>query len=50
MIVRIFSDGQYRVPEDAHERLHELDQQAVEAVDAGDEDGVHARPSRSSSS
>ena len=36
MIVRIFSDGQYRVPDDAHERLHELDNRTVAAVDAGD--------------
>ena len=37
MIVRVFSDGQYRVPEDVHERLHELDNKTVSAVDAGDE-------------
>ncbi len=38
MIVRIFSDGQYRIPEDAQPRLHELDVQTVTAIDAGDED------------
>lgn len=38
MIVRIFSDGQYRIPEDAQPRLHELDIQTVNAIDAGDED------------
>ena len=37
MIVRIFSDGQYRIPEDAQKQLHELDAQTVEAIDAGDE-------------
>ena len=37
MIVRIFSDGQYRIPDDAQERLHELDNQTVTAVDSGDE-------------
>ena len=37
MIVRIFSDGQYRIPEDAQTRLHELDAKTVEAIDAGDE-------------
>ena len=37
MIVRIFSDGQYRIPEDAQARLHELDAETVKAIDAGDE-------------
>ena len=37
MIVRIFSDGQYRIPEDAQPRLHELDVQTVNAIDADDE-------------
>jgi hypothetical protein len=37
VIVRIFSDGQYRVPDDVHDRLHELDNKTVSAVDAGDE-------------
>lgn len=37
MIVRIFSDGQYRVPADTQERLHALDNQTVAAVDANDE-------------
>jgi hypothetical protein len=37
VIVRIFSDGQYRVPDEAHDRLHELDQKTVAAVDAADE-------------
>jgi hypothetical protein len=38
VIVRIFTDGQYRIPEDAQERLHELDVSASAAIDAGDED------------
>jgi len=57
VIVRIFSDGQYRLPEAAQGRLHELDEQAVAAVDAGDEadfrakfselvDYIHARGER----
>ena len=37
MIVRIFSDGQYRVPEDAHAELNTLDNATVAAVDADDE-------------
>ncbi len=36
MIIRIFSDGQYRVPEDAVARLQELDVKTVEAADTGD--------------
>jgi hypothetical protein len=43
VIVRIFSDGQYRVPEDAQARLHELDEQTVMAVDAGEEADFHAK-------
>ena len=38
MIIRVFSDGQYRIPEDAQPRLHELDVQTCNAIDAGDED------------
>ncbi len=38
MIIRIFSDGQYRVPEAVHAQLHELDTQTVHAIDAGDEE------------
>lgn len=37
MIVRIFSEGQYRVPDDALARLRELDQQWITAVEADDE-------------
>ena len=37
MIVRIFSDGQYRVPAEAHDELHELDNKTVAAIDADDQ-------------
>ena len=39
MIVRVFSDGQYRIPEDAQARLHELDLATVKAIDADDAEG-----------
>jgi hypothetical protein len=39
VIVRIFSDGQYRLPEEAVARLNELDSQAHDAVESGDESG-----------
>ena len=39
MIIRIFSDGQYRVPDEAMGRLHELDNETCAAVDADDEEG-----------
>jgi hypothetical protein len=37
MIVRIFSEGQYRIPQDAEAQLQALDQACVAAVDADDE-------------
>jgi len=37
VIVRIFSDGQYRIPQDAQARLHELDVATVVAIDSDDE-------------
>jgi len=37
VIVRIFSDGQYRIPQDAQAELHELDIATVNAIDANDE-------------
>ena len=37
MIVRIAGEGQFRVPDEDQEKLNELDNAAVEAVDAGDE-------------
>lgn len=42
MIVRIATEGQYRLPDADADRLNELDNEAVAAVDAGDEDGFHA--------
>jgi hypothetical protein len=42
VIVRISTESQYRLPEDAAEELNELDNQVVVAVDAGDEDTFHS--------
>jgi hypothetical protein len=39
MIVRISGEGQYRLPDTDSERLNELDNRAVSAVDQGDETG-----------
>jgi hypothetical protein len=41
VIVRIATEGQYRLPDEAADRLNELDNAAVAAVEAGDEDGFH---------
>ena len=38
MIVRIATEGQYELPDDAYEELNTLDNQAVTAVEAGDEE------------
>ena len=38
MIVRIATEGQYHLPDEDAARLNELDNQTVEAVEAGDED------------
>ena len=38
MIVRISGEGQFRLPDGDAERLNELDNQAVAAVEAGDEE------------
>ena len=37
MIVRIATEGQYHLPDEDAARLNELDNQTVEAVEAGDE-------------
>ena len=37
MIVRIATEDQYELPQDAYEQVNELDNQVVEAVEAGDE-------------
>jgi hypothetical protein len=42
VIVRIATEDQYRLPDADAERLNELDNRAVAAVDAGDEDRFHA--------
>jgi hypothetical protein len=41
VIVRIATEGQYRLPEDGGERLNDLDNEAVAAVESGDEDRFH---------
>jgi hypothetical protein len=41
MIVRIMGEGQYRLSEEVLERVNELDNTIVKAVDADDEDGFH---------
>lgn len=35
-------EGQYRLPEEIHERVNELDNAVVAAVEKDDEDGFHA--------
>jgi hypothetical protein len=37
VIVRISGEGQFRIPDSDKDKLNELDNAAVEAVDAGDE-------------
>lgn len=37
MIIRIFSEGQYRVPDELHDRLNKFDTEACDAVDADDQ-------------
>jgi hypothetical protein len=41
VIVRIATEGQYRLPEDDAEALSGLDNEVVAAVEAGDEDRFH---------
>ena len=41
MIVRIATESQYRLPDEAAEGLNALDNEAVAAVEAGDEDRFH---------
>ena len=41
MIVRIATNGQYRLSDEDSTKLNELDNAAVEAVDAGDELRFH---------
>lgn len=42
MIVRISGEGQFRMPDEDAERLNELDNHAVTAVEGGDEVGFQA--------
>lgn len=42
MIVRVMGEGQYRLPEEVHERVNELDNAVVAAVEKDDEDAFHA--------
>jgi hypothetical protein len=42
VIVRIATEDQYRLPDADAERLNDLDNQAVTAVEADDEDAFHA--------
>jgi hypothetical protein len=39
VIVRVSGEGQYRLPDEDAERLNELDNRAVNAVEQGDETG-----------
>ncbi len=39
MIVRISGEGQFKLPDEDSDRLNELDNRAVSAVEAGDETG-----------
>lgn len=41
MIVRIATEEQYKLPDDVRQRLNELDNEAVAAVEAGDEPRFH---------
>jgi hypothetical protein len=41
VIVRISTESQYRLPEDASDELNDLDNQVVAAVEAGDEERFH---------
>ena len=41
MIVRIATEGQYRLDDDLKGRVNELDNAAVAAVEAENEDGFH---------
>jgi hypothetical protein len=42
VIVRISGEGQFRLPDNDAERLNELDNEAVAAVEGGNEDKFHA--------
>jgi hypothetical protein len=42
VIVRIATDHQYRLPDEDAQRLNDLDNEAVAAVEAGDEQRFHS--------
>ena len=42
MIVRIMGEGQYRLDDDVRERVNDLDNTVVKAVEGNDEDAFHA--------
>jgi hypothetical protein len=42
VIVRVSGEGQFRLPDEDAERLNELDNEAVAAVERGHEDGFYA--------
>jgi hypothetical protein len=42
VIVRISNEAQYRLDDGLHQRLNELDDAVVAAVEGGDEDAFHA--------
>ena len=41
MIVRIATEGQYEIPDEDSDRLNDLDNEVVAAVEAGDEERFH---------
>ena len=41
MIVRVSGEGQFKLPDEDADRLNDLDNRAVEAVEAGDEATFH---------
>ena len=41
MIVRISTEGQYEIPDEDSDKLNDLDNEVVAAVDSGDEDRFH---------
>lgn len=41
MIVRIMTEGQYKLDDEVLAKVNELDNACVAAVEAGDEDGFH---------
>ena len=43
MIIRLLTEGQYEVSEDVRERLNELDDRAIAALDRDDEPELDAR-------